>query len=187
MILFINSCVREGSRTKKLADSLLEKLNEDYVELKLEEIDFPKADEDFINKRSALTAKGAFSDPMFELARQFAEADKIVIAAPYWDLSFPASLKQYLEIINVVGITFKYTDDGFPVGLCRADSLYYVTTAGGSYVPFEYGFGYVKSLAEALYGIKNVRLLKAAGLDIAGADPEAIMQNAINNEIPKVL
>ena len=61
---------------------------------------------------------------MFELARQFAAADQIVIAAPYWDLSFPAALKQYFEQINVLGITFAYTPEGVPKGLCRARKLY---------------------------------------------------------------
>ena len=42
---------------------------------------------------------------MFDLARQFARAEIIVMAAPYWDLSFQAALKQYLEQVNVVGIT----------------------------------------------------------------------------------
>ena len=118
---------------------------------------------------------------MFNLARQFSEADKIVIAAPFWDLSFPASLKQYFEQINVTGITFYYTDEGIPKGLCSATDLYYVTTAGGNYFPEEYGFGYVKSLAQGFYGIQNVRLIRALGLDIAGADTERIVQDTINS------
>jgi FMN-dependent NADH-azoreductase len=43
-------------------------------------------------------------------------------------------------------------------------------------VPEEYGFGYVKALAQNFYGIPDVRLIKAAGLDIIGADTEAILQ-----------
>ena len=101
-----------------------------------------------------------------------------MIAAPYWDLSFPAALKQYFEQINVLGITFRYTPEGFPAGLCRAGRLYYVTTAGGSYVPEDFGFGYVKALAQDFYGIPEVRLVKAVGLDLDGADPAAIMQAA---------
>ena len=115
---------------------------------------------------------------MFELARQFSKAETIVIAAPYWDLSFPAALKQYLELINVVGITFKYSKDGVPVGLCKANRLFYVTTAGGYYVPEEYGFGYIKALAQNYYGIQDVRQITAIGLDIEGADVEAIMRAA---------
>ena len=101
-----------------------------------------------------------------------------MIAAPYWDLSFPAMLKQYLELINVVGITFKYSEEGIPVGLCRANRLYYVTTAGGHYVPEEFGFGYVKALAQNYYGIQDVRQISAVGLDIDKADVDAIMNAA---------
>ena len=174
MTLFINACVREESRTKKLAKALLSKLGE-YEEVKLEDIDFPKTDESFLKKRDSLIASRSFDDPMFELARQFAKADTIVIAAPYWDLSFPAALKQYVEHINVVGITFEYTKEGFPKGLCRAGKLYYVMTAGGTYVPEEFGFGYIQSLAQNFYGIKDVELVKATGLDIDGADEKEIL------------
>ena len=97
MILFINACVRGQSRTKRIADAFLSKVNEPVTELKLENMEFPQTDEDFLKKRDSLIAEGRFSDPMFSLARQFAEADRIVIAAPYWDLSFPAVLKQYFE------------------------------------------------------------------------------------------
>jgi len=112
------------------------------------------------------------------MAHQFAEAGTIVIAAPYWDLSFPASLKQYLEIINVVGITFKYSKEGVPTGLCNAKKIYYVTTAGGNYVPDDFGYGYVKALANGYYGINEVKLIKANGLDIYGADVNEILSNA---------
>lgn len=71
-------------------------------------------------------------------------------------MSFPAMLKQYLEQVNVVGITFIYSEDGVPVGLCRANRLFYVTTAGGYYAPDIYGFGYLKALAQNYYGIQDV-------------------------------
>ena len=117
---------------------------------------------------------------MFDLARQFANADEIVIAAPFWDLSFPAALKQYFEQINVLGITFRYTPDGFPQGLCKAKKLYYITTAGGEFFPEEYGYGYVKALAQNFYGIKDVELIKATGLAIDGADEEKILEDCKN-------
>ena len=194
MILFVNACVRKESRTKILADRLLAKLKEDtesnpendikntaenvIEELRLEEMSFPAADEAFLQKRDALLAAGKFEDPLFAPARQFASADTIVIAAPYWDLSFPAALKQYIEQVNVVGITFEYTPEGFPRGLCRAKKLYYVMTAGGTYVPEEFGYGYVKALAQNFYGIQDVELIKAVGLDIIGADVNKIIGEA---------
>jgi FMN-dependent NADH-azoreductase len=176
MVLFVNACVRAGhSRTLRLADVLLRQLNEPFTELNLSDIDFQPVDDSFIETRDMLLSEGDYSNPMFDLARQFAAADTIVIAAPFWDLSFPAMLKQYFEQINAIGITFKYTEEGYPVGLCKAKKLYYVTTAGGMFFPEEYGFGYIRALAENFYSIKECIMFKAVGLDIYGADEEQIL------------
>ena len=177
-ILYVNACVRKDSRTRSLAEKLLSKLDRPYEEIRLEDISFPAVDEEYLNMRDRLIAEEEYQNPLFDFARQFSEADEIVIAAPYWDLSFPATLKQYLEQISVVGITFNYSEDGIPVGLCKAKRLFYVTTAGGLYAPDEYGFGYVKALAQIYYGIQDVRKIEALGLDIDGADVHAIMTSA---------
>ena len=177
-VLFINACVRDASRTKSLADKLLTRLNGSYEEVCLKDISFPVVDEEFLKRRDRLISDRDFQNPMFDLARQFAEAAIIVIAAPYWDLSFPASLKQYFEQINVLELTFRYGNDGVPVGLCKADKLFYVATAGGVFCPEEFGFGYVKALAQNFYGIQDVRFIKAVGLDIDGADVDAIISSA---------
>ena len=174
MILLINACVRKASRTKLLADRFLSEKVQSVTEINLADIEYPKVDEEFLIERDSLIAEGDFDNPMFTLARQFANADEIVIAAPFWDLSFPSSLEQ----INVLGITFRYTPEGIPQGLCKAKRLTYITTAGGDFFPEEFGFGYVKALAENFYGIRNVRLIKATGLDIDGADTEKILDSA---------
>ena len=176
-ILFINACVRKESRTQRIAEKLLLKLNKPFEEIRLDQMMFPVVNQDFLNKRDLLISNGDYDNPFFDLARQFSEAEMIVIAAPYWDLSFPAALKQYFEQINVVGITFKYSEEGIPVPLCRAKRLLFVTTAGGYYVPEEFGFGYIKALAKNYYGISEVRLIKAIGLDIEGADVNNILRS----------
>ena len=181
MILFIDCCVRNDSRTKRLAEAFLKLLGGDVERIRLEDVKFPVVDEAFLTRRDKLKADGSYDDPIFDLGRQFASADTIVIAAPYYDLSFPASLKQYIEQINVSGLTFSYTPQGTPVGICKANDLYYITTAGGKFCPEEFGFGYIKALAENFYGIKNNRLIAALGLDIDGADPEKIISEAIAN------
>ena len=177
-ILYVNACVRKESRTRSLAEKLLAKLNRPFEEVRLEEIEFPISKEDYLELRDLLVSRGDFQNELFALARQFSEAETIVIAAPYWDLSFPAMLKQYLERINVVGIAFKYTEEGVPIGLCKGKRLFYVTTGGGYFVPDEYGFGYVKALAQNFFGIQDVRKIEAVGLDIRGANVNAIMTAA---------
>ena len=166
MILFVNACVRAQSRTRKLAEKVMADLQGDREELKVYEVKFPNTTEDFLKWRDECIAKGDYSDPYFDLAKQFAKADTIVMAAPYWDLSFPATIKQYIEHINVVGLTFKYSPEGIPQGLCKAKKLYYVMTAGGNFVPEEFGFGYIKTMAISFYGIEEVELIKEVGLDI---------------------
>ena len=116
MTLFVNSCVRKGSRTKRLAGILLGKLGGEIEEINVSDITFPTVDEEFLKKRDGLIASNKWDDPLFKYARQFAE---------------------------------------------------------------DYGFGYVKALAQGFYGIQDVRLIKATGLDIYGADVEGIMQDAI--------
>ena len=179
MFLLINACVRNNSRTRRLADFLLNQLDKKVKEIDLFQIDFPKTDEDFIIHRTELIEKGLYSDSLFDMAREFASADTIVIAAPFWDLSFPAALKQYLEHICIQGITFHYDENGVPIGLCKAEKLYYVTTAGGFIHSDQFGFGYIKELAQTLFGIKDCISIKAEGLDLYGANEEEIMKDAM--------
>ena len=178
MTLYINCCVRKESRTNRLAKVVLQKLGKDYTELKLYEENLRPLDLEKLNRRTELIERGDFK--MFDCAKQFANADTIVIAAPYWDLSFPAPLKNYIENIYVTGIVSAYNENGLPVGLCKANYLYYVTTAGGPYDP-TYSYGYIESLAKIFFGIPKTHLVKAEMLDIAGNDAEKILNNAINS------
>ena len=97
MILYINCCVREESRTNKLAQAVLQQIDGEIVELNLYKENLRSLDRETLVKRTALIEKEDFSSSMFDYAKQFAAANEIVIAAPYWDLSFPAMLKIYFE------------------------------------------------------------------------------------------
>ena len=48
MILFINACVRSDSRTKRLADAVLSRLDGEATEVRLEDVDFKVTDEEFL-------------------------------------------------------------------------------------------------------------------------------------------
>ena len=75
-------------------------------------------------------------------------------------------------------MTFEYSEKGRPVGKCRAKKLYYITTAGGYIGNNNFGYDYVKALAENFFGVNDVSFYSAEGLDIYGADVEGIMSEA---------
>ena len=177
-ILFINACVRKESRTKELTDVVLSKLQGTITEVNLEKENLQPLNRERLNYRSDLIAKKDFTNPIFDKAKQFAAADTIVIAAPFWDFSFPAMLKIYVENINIVGLLFRYTQTGAIEGLCKAKKVFYITTAGGPIFNSDFGYGYIKYLCNNFYGIKDTCLIKAEGLDIVGADIPAIMKKA---------
>ena len=85
MKLYINACVRENSRTDIIARALLNKLGGDYEELYLPDLNLQPLDEEKLNRRTQLIERGYYDDPLFDYAKQFAAADTIVIAAPFWD------------------------------------------------------------------------------------------------------
>ena len=177
MVLFVNGCVRENSRTLELARAVLESIGDTTEEVRLYPDGPEGLDAEKLRLREELLAAKAYDHPMFRFAKQFAAADTIVMAAPYWDLAFPAKMRAYLEERPVSGITFQYGADGIPQGLCKAKRLVYVTTAGGPIVQ-DFGFEYVKTLAQLFYGISDTFLVKAEGLDIWGNDPSEILERA---------
>ena len=178
MILYINACVRKNSRTRLLAEYLLSKMDDEIVEIKVHDLEYPKMDEDFINLRNAAGAQKNYDAPCAALSRQFTQADTIVVAAPFWDLSFPSALKDYFEQVCIVGISFDYDEEGLPYGLCKARKLYYVTTAGGLVDSYDYGFGYIRALATDFYHIPEIKLIKAENLDVDADHLDQILEQA---------
>ena len=180
-ILCINACVRKNSRTKRFCDSLLPLISgKDGIvtELVLDKEGILPLDGDRLSLRDTLTRGAAFDDAVFRYARQFAAAEEIVIAAPFWDLSYPALLKIYLENVSCVGVTFRYNENGIPTGLCRARRLSFITTAGGAYDP-RFGFWNIRSLCQGMFGIPEVLDFHADMLDVDGFDPEKRLDAAI--------
>ncbi len=179
-ILYINSCVRKDSRTKMLADYLLNKIRGDVKEIILNEEKIKPLDNIALQKREKLISENNFNDNMFLYAQNFAESDVIVVAAPYWDLSFPSILKVFFEHINVLKLVFDYSDKGQIISLCKAKKLYYVTTKGG-YGSDDFGFKYIEALSKTFYGIQDVVLINAEGLDVYGNNVQDILAKAKRN------
>jgi len=178
MILVVDASITKNSRTRELTNTLLNRLNGEKEVLVLDDLQIPKTTLDLLQKRTEARINNNHDDECFALAKQFASADTIVICAPYWDLSFPALLKDYLEKVCVTDVTFHYGENGMPMGLCKAKRLYYITTSGGPYVCPQFGFGYVETLAKGMFGIPDVQCFYAENLDIYGANVEKIMADA---------
>ena len=177
-ILFINACPREGSRTLELARYLLDKTDGSVEELTIFEENLLPLNGKTLALRDKMTANQNFDHPIFKYAKQFAKADTIVLAAPFWDLSFPSAVKIWLEYVMAKEITFRYTEEGFPFGLCKAKKLFYISTAGGPVLPAHMGFSYVDGLAKSYFGIPETVLFSAENLDVVGADTAAILTKA---------
>ena len=184
-LLYVDACVnRETSRTERLAQVLLERLTQsgeyelETIVLEDEENLAPLTGK-LVLERTEGTQAGDFSHPVFAYAKQFAQVDAVVFAAPYWDFSFPAMLKTYFELLCAQGVTFTYSPEGIPTGLVKAKKAYFVTTVGGYAGEWDYGWDQVRALCQLYFGIQDVRQFRAEGLDIVTNDADAIMEQAI--------
>lgn len=184
-VLFLDACIREeDSRTKQLCDVYLEEFVKRHPEVEIEHLVLRDGvvkthTLEKLNQRDAYARAGDWEQPMFDLGRQYRDADYIVIGTPYWDLSFAAILKVYLENIMVADLTFGCNDQGF-YGLCKGKKMTYITTGGGIIDGQNYGYEYMQAIAK-MTGIDETECFLAQNLDIVGFDADAIMEEAKEN------
>ena len=184
-LLFIDCCISQRgaeSRTRKLADAFLETFQNNHPEAEIETVSpetmlaLRPLDADRLNMRDALASVDAFEAPVFAWARQFCTADVIAVAAPYWDMSYPAALKTYIEYISVVGLTYHYEADGCH-GDCRAKQLVYLTSGGDFEHEDSVGVVHWRQLC-TLFGIPRFDYVFAGGLDIDPAKTPELLEAA---------
>ncbi len=182
-ILFINGCIRgEKSNTLRLAKSFLAEFEQGQItEVDLNELNLAPLNRESLNKRDSDISALNYDSPEFLLAKQFKNADLIVLAAPFWEGTFPALMHVYLENICVSGLTFELHRTGY-TGLCKAKDAVFFTTRGGIYESGpakedEHATGVLKTVFTML-GIENLTALSAEGLDIRGAEVETIIKEA---------
>lgn len=193
-LLFVNCCIsfHEPSRTMRLAQSFLDSWKLDNPEgeievLDIRDMDLKPLDNATLMAREEALANEDYDNEMFDLAKQFANADKIVVAAPYWDMAFPAKLRTYIELISVRGITFGYNENGQSYGKCVGDKLIYLITSGGPFAGRNHGADYLKTMCDFL-GVKEFYFLGAPMQDVEGIDSEGILKDVMSqaNALAKV-
>ena len=168
-LLIIDSCMREESRTRIILDAAREQLalRYDIETIDVNALALPPVTPGFLKDRTG----GRVPEEIVSIARMIASADRIVIAAPFWDMSFPAVLKAFIENMSLYNVTF--TDDGTTcTGLCKCTKLLYITTRGMD-IPTgdvrDQGSSYLKALS-SLWGLGEVTTVAAWNLDYMSAD-----------------
>lgn len=185
-ILFVDCCLRPESisRTYQICNEFIEEYKrchplDQIVTRTLKNEKLRQLTYEDLERRDALIYTAEWENAIFQYAREFAEADKIIIGAPYWDLSFPALLKIYLENVFVGGVTYQYGEAGL-AGLCKAEKLLYITTAGGFFGENDFGTDYLQGVCK-MFGIIDFETVKVEGLDIQGIDKAAILADALGS------
>lgn len=164
-LLYIDACIRdEMSRTKQVATPIVEALKEKYdmETLELNALELDVVQKELVRKR----IDGNHGEKARTWAAKVRDADRIVIAAPFWDMSFPAALKVFLEICSIVDITFTAGADRC-YGNCRAEKLLYITTRGMNFEtghPLEQATPYLKAISW-LWGIGQLQVVAAHNMD----------------------
>ena len=151
--------MRDGeSRTKKILKPIVAELGKRYeIEtIVLDGDDYLPVGRKMLAERSS----GYVPEQIVEQAKRIAAADRIVIAAPFWDMSYPAILKVFIENMSLFNGTYFE-------GLCRCQKLLYITTRGMNVATGDTLDGatpYFKALS-ALWGLGEVITLAAANMD----------------------
>ena len=184
-LLIVDCCISqrgEASRTRRLLRAYVESFCRSHPDVETETVtpetllSLKPFDPAMLDERDALASVQAWDAPVYDLARQFRAADAVVVAAPFWDLSFPAALRTYIEYISANGLTYHYEADGCH-GDCRAEKLVYLTSGGDVERSESLGVLYWKQLS-AMFGIPAFDHVFAGGLDLDPARTAEILAEA---------
>ena len=176
-----------NSNTLKISDAFVKDYKENHPQDEIITLDLYKENIGFLTEYAVehhnIDHGEDTNHPIFKYAYQFLEADKIVMAAPFWNLSFPAILKAYLDYVTVSGITFKYTSEG-PVGLCQGKKALHIVTRGGNYSEepfssFELGDKYLRTLFSFL-GFSEFVTIAVEDMNRSSTDIDLVISDAIN-------
>ena len=171
-LVVVDACIRgEESRTRRIAEPILGALAKRY---EITRFDLTKMDIAPLTPQTyAQRMAGDVPAWALEASRTLAEADRIVVVAPFWDMSFPAVVKAFFEHTSLFDITF--TDNGRTcVGKCKCEKVMYITTRGMN-IPTgdarDQGSSYLQALSQ-LWDLGIVLTVAAWNMDYSS--PEEI-------------
>lgn len=114
----------------------------------------------------------AYSDA---LVSELLRADVLVLGAPVYNFSIPATLKAWVDMIARARLTFRYTDNG-PIGLLEGKKAYLIVATGGVPVgsPVDFATPYLRHALNFI-GITDIEIIAA---DRLNSSAEESMDNA---------
>ena len=174
-VLEINASARqEGSMSRRLVRDLLDALADRYHGMRVTRRDLaaglPFVDEAWVGanftpeeERSAADRETlALSD---ELVSELEAAEILVIGAPIYNFSIPATLKAWIDMVARARKTFRYTESGVE-GLLKGKKAFVIIPSGG--VPIgsavDFATPYLRH-ALSFIGITDVEFIGAQGAD----------------------
>ncbi len=187
-VLHIDSSARlTGSTSRDLSQRIVDKLQPDTIVRRDLTSALPQIDEDWVNanftpadqRSQEQKDRLALSD---QLVQELLAADTIVIGAPIYNFSVPASLKAWVDLVARAGLTFKYTENG-PQGLLEGKRAILAVASGGTKVGSEivFGSGYLKDIM-GFIGITDVEIVAADQL-MVDADAALAAANSAVDQI----
>lgn len=203
LYISVNSKPENLSSSKMVARKFINKFLERNGDFKVEEVDLykehiPRLEYQYFKDRNCVISEEEAKKlpekdqkeirKIRDLCDQFISAQMYVIAAPMWNLSFPAPLKEYIDCIVQEEKTISFEKGKKPKGLLddKERAVVYIQSSGGN-IPWildpimDKGENYVAQIMKAM-GIKNVQELK---VDATGTTEEE-RENAIRDAEEKI-
>jgi len=170
-VLKINSsAAKETSLSRTQVDGVISRLLDKYPKAKVIDRDvayntLPFPDDKFLE---AIFHRGMLNEEQKKitgvsdkLVDELLACNILVIGSPMYNFGIPASLKAYFDLIARAGKTFRYSEEGYPVGLLKNKKAIVVLTSGG--VPLgssmDFSKNYISTFLEFL-GVTDIDFIE---------------------------
>jgi FMN-dependent NADH-azoreductase len=196
-ILQVNSSARaDNSHSTRLANTIVQRLQASQAQTALTVRDLgrtphPMLDETALQalftpadqRTPEQAARVALDDA---LIAEIQAADVVVLAVPMYNFGIPAQMKNWIDAIARVKVTFQYTANG-PEGLLKGKKVYVALTRGGLYrnTPNDSQTPYIQTFL-AFLGMTDVQFVYAEGLSM-GAEAEQKAFDEAHSQIEEAL
>ncbi|WP_068785494.1 FMN-dependent NADH-azoreductase [Paenibacillus phocaensis] len=175
---------------------------DEVIRLDLYRMDLPQIDADLLRRWGQPASGPSFEElsevskkkavRMSEILDQFLAADKVVIANPVWNYSFPSILKMYFDAVLVPGKTFTRANNGMRglsglTGTQQGKKVMHIQASGtvlshGKFEDVEYSHRYIKA-AMNFIGIDDVQAIFVEGTSEHPDQAQSILDEAIRQAV----